>query len=116
MHINITHSKIGKINWKRVLFWLRMNESYLFDQRTKRQPALRIYKFLAVYRQYSHVSIALIGIGLFEMSLNAIVNRLSVLSYDTVRLQPKTSRSEAVALSAEPVGRVLVLLNARWVC
>ena len=57
-----------------------MNESYLHDQRTKRQLAL-LDKFLAVRRQYSHVAMALIGICLFEMSLNAILNRLSVQSW-----------------------------------
>ena len=62
------------------------------------------------------VSLALIGVGLFEMSLNAIVNRSSVLSYDTIRIQPKTSWSKAVALSAEPAGQVLVLLNALQLC
>ena len=63
---------------------LRMSESYLHEQRTKRQLAL-LEKFFAVHRQYGHVSIALIGIGLFEMSLNAVVNGFSVLLYDTVR-------------------------------
>ena len=73
MHIRIVHSKIGKLNWKRVLLWLRMNESYLLDQRTKRQLVL-LDKCLAVRRQYSHMLIAHTGVGLFEMSLNAIVN------------------------------------------
>ena len=39
--------------------WLRMNKSYLHDQRAKRQLTL-LDKFLAVRRQYSHVAIALI--------------------------------------------------------
>ena len=34
-------------------------------------------------RAKSPVLIALIGVGLFEMSLNSIINKLSVLSYDT---------------------------------
>ena len=62
---------------KTVMLWLRMYESYLHDQRTKRQLAL-LDKFLAVCGQYSLV--AIVPIGLFEVSLNAIVNRLSVLS------------------------------------
>ena len=43
------HIKIGKINWKRILLWLRMNESFLHNQRTKRLLIL-LDKFLAVRR------------------------------------------------------------------
>ena len=66
------------------MLWLRLNESYLHGQRTKRQLGL-LGKFLAVRKLYSHVSTARIGVCLFEMSLNAIVNRFTVLSYDKVR-------------------------------
>ena len=58
-----------------------MNESYLHDQRTK-SPVVLLDKFLAARR---HVSIALISVGLFGVSLNAFLNRLPILSYDTVR-------------------------------
>ena len=46
------------------MLWLRMNESYLHDQRTKRQLAL-LDKFLAIRRQYSHVAIVLTGVCMF---------------------------------------------------
>ena len=52
--------------------WLRINESCLHDQRTKRQFAL-LDNFLAVCRQNSHVATVLFGIYLFE----TIVNRFS---------------------------------------
>ena len=61
------------------MLWLKMNESYLHDQRTRRQFDL-LDKFLAVRMQYRHVAIAPFGVCLFEMSLNAVVNRFSPVS------------------------------------
>ena len=63
----------------RLRYPLRINESYIHGQRTKRHLA-PLDKFLVVRRQYSHVAIAFIDVYLFQMGLNAIVNRLSVLS------------------------------------
>ena len=78
MHIRNIHGKIGKNQLQITVLYLRMNETYLHDQMTKRQLDL-LDRFLAFRRQYSHVAIALIGVCLFEMSLNAIVNGLSVM-------------------------------------
>ena len=60
-----------------------MSHIYMIKGRNKQFALLD--KVLALRRQYSHVPIALIGVGLFEMSWNVIVKRLSVLSYDTVK-------------------------------
>ena len=35
MYIRIVHSKIGKISWKTVILWLRMNELYLHAHSTR---------------------------------------------------------------------------------
>ena len=78
MHTRIIYGKIGKLSWKTVMLWLRMNKLYLHDHRTKRQLAL-LDKFFAVGIKGSHVVIALFSTCLFEMSLNTIVNRLSFM-------------------------------------
>ena len=66
-------------------FALVKNEWVVFTWSEDEKSAALLDKFLAVCRQYSHVSTALIDIDLFEISFNAIVNRVSVLSYETVR-------------------------------
>ena len=61
MYIRITNCKIGQLNWKPVKALVKANESYLHNQRKKRHHAL-LDKFPAVRKQYSHVTVALLGL------------------------------------------------------